>query len=80
MIADRGLKVAEKLGVSITKTTAVMDIDSANECCPLDFERFYSFDNAHFNHDFFGIWRHMDRSEYPGTLVDCFLPGCANPG
>ena len=77
MIADRGVSIAAEQGVTISKTTALMDIDSANEDCPMDLEKFYNFDDGNFGHDFFGIYRHMDRSEYPGKLTGCFIPRCA---
>jgi len=74
MIADRGLKLAGH-GINLAnKLDIMMDLESAHQQHPLDLERFYKAKNADFIHDFFGIITHMDRSEYPGTLTDSFLP------
>lgn len=73
-IADRGLGMAREQGVTVEKMTAVMDIESAHQDCPMNLERFLEADNFNFAHDFFGIRRHLDRTEYPGTLTDCFVP------
>lgn len=41
----------------------------------LDLEKLLNADNFNFNHDVFGIMRHIDRTT--GKLQDCFLPRCS---
>lgn len=55
---------------------SVMDI-SACHCngTPLNFQKLLDFDDFNFNHDFYGIRKHIDRNT--GKLKDCFLPRCS---
>lgn len=49
----------------------MMNLDSIPD---LDLELLLSFPPLDFSHDIHGIRRHMDRSTFPGTLKDCFVP------
>ena len=44
--------------------------------CPLDLERLAGTDYTNFNHDVFGIRRHLNRET--GKLENCFLPRFAH--
>lgn len=45
--------------------------------CPLDFDKWLSFDDFSFSHDVAGIDRHVCHST--GAMLNCFLPRCAKP-
>lgn len=51
----------------------MMDLASLPE---LDLQKLLDAPKSDFAHDICGIIRHMDRSQYPGKLTDCFLPRC----
>lgn len=42
---------------------------------PMDFEKLLSADDFNFNHDVYGIERHLDRET--GKLRNCFSPRCS---
>jgi hypothetical protein len=52
-----------------------MDISAAHISSCMNLKKFLRFDDLNFNHDIFGIIRHIDRQT--GTLTDCFLPRCS---
>jgi hypothetical protein len=51
----------------------MMDLDSVPD---LDLLALLESDKFTFSHDVCGIVQHMDRSTYPGKLMDCFVPRC----
>lgn len=59
------------------KLTVMMDLESANDCIPLDLDKFLSFDDGNFGHDMFGIRRHLNRETK--QLENSFVPRCAIP-
>lgn len=75
-IVERGVQMSNKYDFQNTpdKTSLYMDIYSVAD--ELNLQKFIGFDDVDFAHDFFGIVNHMDRSNYPGKLKDCFLPRC----
>ena len=62
---------AHNLGIEFQHQSLIMDLDSLPN---LDLERLLSFPKFDFVHDITGIIRHMDRSVYPGRLMNCFVP------
>lgn len=52
--------------------TINMDIEAAHRDVTLDLAALLAADDFNFNHDVFGIRKHMDRRT--GKLVDCFVP------
>lgn len=52
-----------------------MDISATHISCAMNLKKFLRFDNLNFNHDIFGIIRHIDRKN--GTLTGFFLPRCS---
>lgn len=69
---------AEKEGLAYASRISMhMDLDCADRDCPLDFDKLLDFPLPDFQHDIIGIARHLDRTKYPGTLIDGFLPRCA---
>jgi hypothetical protein len=73
--AKRAVNLADSLGFRYDYTDAAMDLDAANEDCPLDFKALLGFDDANFGHDVFGIRRHLNRETL--KLENCFVPRCA---
>ena len=61
---------------SYKRINLIMDLDS---CPDLDLAALLAFPKFDFAHDVFGIMRHMDRSQYPGILTDCFSPRATRP-
>ncbi len=55
------------------RTTLLMDLEGIPG---LDLEALTTVAFLDFSHDIHGIRRHMDRSTYPGKLMDCFEPRC----
>ena len=62
---------AMKIGVG-NRMTRLIDITAAHEYFNLDLDKFISFYDFNFAHDFCGIQRHIDRGEI--TFGGCFLP------
>lgn len=79
-IADRAIRMAVGHGGEWDKIEAHMDIRSAHLDCGLVLHELLAADDFNFAHDVFGIRGHMDRTKYPGKLVDCFLPRYAIKG
>ena len=50
----------------------IMDIDAANEDCPLKLQELLDADDINFYHDIIGIGQHLNRQTR--KLEDCFLP------
>ena len=73
-IADR----AKALNLPVDRITLVIDIDSACEQFNFEPSDLLNADDETFAHDVGGIVGHMDRSSYPGTVGDCFVPRVAN--
>lgn len=62
----------------IDPTELNMDLTATHaNGCPLDFKKLLSFPPFDFNHDIYGIQRHIDRNT--GKLKDFFLPRCSKP-
>ena len=76
-IADRAVKLFAGHGIQYDKMMALMDIESAHEDIPLNLGALLDASDETFAHDVGGIRRHMDRSTYPGKLMDCFVPRMA---
>ncbi len=53
------------------RISLMMDLDSVPN---LDLAGLLEASPLDFTHDICGIYRHMDRSTYPGKLMDCFVP------
>lgn len=78
-IADRAVKLADKLGAIYARMDAVMDVTAAHaNGCPLDLDRLLHADDFNFGHDVFGIRRHIDRQT--GEVGGFFLPRFALNG
>ncbi len=73
-IADR----AKALNLPVSRMTLVMDIRSACEQFSFEPTALLNADFCTFSHDVGGIVGHMDRSSYPGTVGNCFVPRVAN--
>lgn len=71
-IADR----AEKQGYDGDRLSLLMDIESADKHFGLDLEGLLNADNSNFNHDITGIINNIDRSTYPATNFNFFVPRC----
>jgi len=73
-IAERAVKAEPALFMG----DVVMDITATHaNGCPLNLAKMLLFDDFNFNHDLYGIHRHLDRNT--GELTRCFLPRCARP-
>lgn len=66
-------EIFQPRGIPFKRSSFIMDLSSLPE---LDLAALLAFPKFDFAHDVFGIMRHMDRSEYPGKLTDCFSPRC----
>lgn len=65
---------AEKQGYEGDRLSLLMDIESAHKHFGLDLEGLLNADNFNFNHDITGIINNIDRSTYPATNFNCFVP------
>jgi hypothetical protein len=73
ILARRACLAAKKLLVDYPLVDAEMDITACHaNGCRLDLAALAAADDSDFNHDVFGIRRHIDRST--GELMDCFVP------
>lgn len=72
-IGRRARKAALEVGIKYKAIDADMDV-IATHCngCPLDLAKLLAFDDFNFNHDVFGIRRHLNRDN--GKLGGFFLP------
>ena len=69
--AEREIKGLKK---QVSRSSLLMDLASVPE---LDLQKLLDAPAFDFAHDICGIIRHMDRSSYPGKLMNCFWPRCA---
>jgi len=72
-IAERAHRAAIRSGVEYKVIDAHMDIEACH--CngnPLHLEQLLTAEDAHFNHDVFGIRKFLDRET--GQLTECFTP------
>lgn len=77
-IARRANAAARRAGIDYPVLTAWMDVSNCHlNACPLDLEALATAPRSDFQHDVFGIRRHIDRRN--GTLHDCFVPRYAQP-
>lgn len=75
-LADRAVRSATQAGIAYKKMDASMDL-TACHCngMPLDLDKLAGFDDFNFEHDVFGIRRHINRET--GEIGDCFVPRSA---
>lgn len=72
-IAHRAVKHAALRGIEYSVMDADMDLTATHlNGCPLRLEELLAADDFNFDHDVFGIRRHMNRET--GRLENCFLP------
>lgn len=77
-IANRAVATAKRLRINYDRTDSEMDLLAVHlNGCRLDLKKLLQTDDFNFNHDVFGIRRHLDRET--GQLKDCFLPRSAAP-
>lgn len=74
-IVARAVGVAAEHDTQLDVLTATMDLTAAHRNCSLDLERLLTAERFTFNHDVFGIFRHLNRKT--GKLGNCFLPRMA---
>lgn len=74
-ICERAEREIKGLVSQVSRTSLIMDLESVPE---LDLIKLLNAPKFDFAHDICGIIRHMDRSNFPGKLTDCFWPRCAN--
>lgn len=66
---------AEKLGIYTgERLDALMDIESADLHFNLRLDDWLNADDFNFSHDFSGIANNIDRSTYPATEFNNFVP------
>lgn len=76
MIVARGVSILNEEYIECDTQSKEMDIPACHcNGCPLDFEKWLTFDDASFMHDFHGISRFIDRDT--GRLTECFDPRCS---
>lgn len=70
---------AEKLGLhSGERTSVLMDIESADLHFNMRLDDWLKADDENFTHDFVGIVNNIDRSNYPATEFNLFVPRFAS--
>jgi hypothetical protein len=70
------LNRAEKNDNTINHLDSSMDIEACHSNgTPLNLQKFLDSDDLNFNHDFYGIRRHINRET--GELMNCFVPRCS---
>lgn len=72
-ICERAEKEITGWKENVERSSFVMDMDSIPE---LDLEKLLNAPKFDFAHDCCGIRRHMDRTNWPGKLMNCFTPRC----
>jgi hypothetical protein len=65
---------AKEKGYIADKMTLLMDLESADRVFNLRLEELLNADDFNFAHDIIGIMRNVDRSEYPVTNFNGFVP------
>ncbi len=73
-IVNRVAAMENSRGLTCDRLSVRMDISSVHETLGLRLEDLLEADDFNFTHDVFGIRKHLDRSEYPGKLMDFFRP------
>lgn len=63
---------ARRNGATTEQLSIVMDLSCVHIASPLRLQELLDADDFNFNHDVFGICRHLNRET--GELEDCFLP------
>lgn len=77
-IADRAVAVAQSCDIEYNKITALMDLTAVHaNGNPLRLGELLEANDFDFNHDVFGIRRHIDRET--GLLRDFFVPRFSVP-
>lgn len=72
-IAHRAVRVARRAGVEYKLSDASMDINAVHSNgTPMRLQELLEADDFNFNHDVFGIRRHLDRQT--GQLRNFFVP------
>jgi hypothetical protein len=56
------------------RSTFLMDLESADLAFNMRLEDWLNADDFNFAHDVVGIVNNIDRSEFPSTNFNCFLP------
>lgn len=75
-IVDRAQTNARRAGARFDRLGTWMDLTAVHaNGCPLRLADLLNADDFDFNHDVFGVIRHLDRNT--GQLRDCFLPRTA---
>lgn len=74
-ICERAEREIKDWQEHVERSSFLMDLDSIPE---LDLPKLLVAPRFDFAHDCCGIRRHMDRSNFPGKLTDCFWPRCAH--
>lgn len=65
---------AEKMGYNGERMSLIMDIESADKVFNLRLEDLLNADDFNFVHDISGIINNIDRSKYPATDFNLFVP------
>ena len=66
---------AEEMGIYHgERHTLIMDIESADKAFNLRLEDLLNADNENFTHDIMGIVYNIDRSSFPATDFNLFVP------
>lgn len=68
---DVATRAQNEISPELDRLSLMMDLESVPN---LDLAGLLTADRFNFAHDICGIVKHMDRSTYPGTLKDCFVP------
>lgn len=74
-VCERAEREIAGLKERVKRISLMMDLDSVPD---LDLDKLWAAPAFDFAHDICGIIHHMDRTTYPGTLKDCFVPRCCN--
>ena len=70
-IAER----AEKIGIyDGERQSLIMDLESADKKFMLRLDELLNADDFNFSHDIIGIVNHIDRSSFPATNFNHFVP------
>lgn len=72
------VKIAQRAeGMGLYKgerSTFLMDLESADKAFNLNLEELLNADDLNFTHDIIGIVTNIDRSEFPATDFNFFVP------
>ena len=75
-VIDRSEQILKEndLKSPLDRQSHIMDIKCADDVFGLNFETWLEADNFDFMHDFMGIMNNIDRSVYPATNFNGFVP------